>query len=571
MGCREYAARLPLLAGLVAAALSIQPALAEKRVALIIGNGDYRSAPTLPNPRNDAADVAASLRRTGFETDVGFDLDKAGMDAATIRFARAARDADVAIFYYSGHALQFGGVNYLMPVDARLTDEADLRLMLRLDGVVADLQQARNLRILVLDSCRDNPLAETLKRSIGTTRAAGMQRGLARIDAPQGMIVAYATQSGRTADDGDGRNSPYTRAFLGNIESVEEIGTIFRRISADVYNATQQKQLPELSLSFIGEFYLNGRPSGSSSQADVAALRKQLQTIQDQLKQTGPSVAALAPVPSSPLPAPPADEPLPADVQIDASVLAQIESHAFFANAPPIAVATYASDSSLLGRGVVNGTMTTSESSTGSVSRRLRSHVFRSDSETRSATRHTACSPACRSDSVTVSLSAANGLIGLGYKSSSTTTAPRMRPMKFTSLSRLLQVTNFSGHVYPVEVGNQFSWEEISETNAAGSKDETITKNSCSITRKFDARSFHSDLTGTAYLSICEVQTLYKKNSAANSRSQSRSMFFEKLGIWASADPIAPKERIMQGDLYGSVKEWTYSGSDALKSFSLLR
>jgi hypothetical protein len=546
-------------------------ALAEKRVALIIGNGDYRSAPTLPNPRNDAADVAASLRRTGFETDVGFDLDKAGMDAATIRFARAARDADVAVFYYSGHAVQFAGVNYLMPVDSRLTDEADLRLMLRVDDVVADLQQARNLRILVLDSCRDNPLAESLKRAIGTTRAVGLQRGLAKIDAPQGMIVAYATQSGRTADDGDGRNSPYTKAFLGNIEAVEEIGTIFRRISADVYNATQQKQLPELSLSLIGEFYLNGRPSGSSSQADVAALRKQLQAIQDQLKQTGPSVAALALSPASPSPVPPADEPLPGDVQVEASVLAQIESHPFFTNAPRLAVTNYVSDSSLLGRGVVNGTMTTSESSTSSVSRRLRNHVLRSDSQTRSATRHTACTPACRSDSVTVSVQAANGLIGLGYRSSSTTTAPRMRPMKFTSLSRLLQVTNFSGHVYPVEVGNRFSWEEISESNAAGTRDETITKNSCTITRKFDASSFHPDLTGVAYLSICEVQTLYKKNSAANSRSQSRSVFFEKLGIWGSADPVAPRERIMQGDLYGSMKEWTYSGSDSLKSFSLLR
>src|SRR5262245_47355918 len=101
--------------------------------------------------------------------------------------------------------MQFAGVNYLMPVDAKLTDEADLRRLTKVDDIVADLQQARNLRILVLDSCRDNPLAEELKRSIGRSRAVTVSRGLAKLDSPQGMIVAYSTQSGRTADDGTGR------------------------------------------------------------------------------------------------------------------------------------------------------------------------------------------------------------------------------------------------------------------------------------------------------------------------------------------------------------------------------
>jgi Caspase domain len=239
------------------------PAFADKRVALVIGNGAYRNAVHLPNPGNDAQDVAASLTRTGFETMVGLDLDKAGMDEQAIQFARRARDADVAIFYYSGHAMQFAGVNYLMPIDARLTDEADLRRMTRVDDIVADLQQAKNLRILVLDACRDNPLAEELKRSIGPTRTAAMPHGLAKIDSAQGMIVAYATQAGRTAEDGTGRNSPYTTAFLKHIEAQEEIGTVFRRIGSDVYEATSHAQLPELSLSLIGEFYLRGKPQAA--------------------------------------------------------------------------------------------------------------------------------------------------------------------------------------------------------------------------------------------------------------------------------------------------------------------
>src|ERR1700759_5622752 len=117
-----------------------------------------------------------------------------------------------------------------------------MRLMLRVDDVVADLQQARNLRILVLDSCRDNPLAEDLRRSIGKTRAVSLQRGLAKIDGAQGMIVAYATQAGHTAADGDGANSPYTAAFLKHIEEDAEIGVVFRRVSADVYEGTNHAQ-----------------------------------------------------------------------------------------------------------------------------------------------------------------------------------------------------------------------------------------------------------------------------------------------------------------------------------------
>jgi hypothetical protein len=232
------------------------PVLADKRVALVIGNGAYQSGPLLPNPRNDAQDVAASLQRSGFETIVGVDLDKANMDEMTIKFARAARAADVAIFYYSGHALQFAGANYLIPIDVKLADEADLRRMTKVDDIVADLQAAKSLRILVLDACRNNPMVEQMQRAIGRQRAVPIQRGLARIDSPQGMIIAYSTQAGSTADDGSGRNSPYTAAFLRHIEEPEEIGTIFRHIATDVAETTRRIQIPELSISLIGEFYL---------------------------------------------------------------------------------------------------------------------------------------------------------------------------------------------------------------------------------------------------------------------------------------------------------------------------
>jgi formylglycine-generating enzyme required for sulfatase activity len=247
-----------LALGLVFWCATHADAWAEKRVALVIGNGMYTNAPNLPNPPHDAEDVAAAFKRMKFDVIQAIDLDHSGMQDAVIRFARAAQSADVGIFYYSGHAIQFNGVNYLMPVDAKLDGEADLYRFTKVDDVLGYLQKAKALKVLVLDSCRDNPLAETLRRSIGSTRAASIQRGLARIEAPIGTIISYSTQAGRTAVDGTGRHSPYTTAFLKHIEEPSEIGDIFRVISADVYRVTGETQLPELSLSIIGKFYLKG-------------------------------------------------------------------------------------------------------------------------------------------------------------------------------------------------------------------------------------------------------------------------------------------------------------------------
>jgi hypothetical protein len=256
--------------GLLVLFLSFSAASAEKRVALVIGNGAYKNAPKLPNPPNDASDVAAALAQAGFDIIFETNLDQVGMQEASIRFAREARTADVALFYYSGHALQFAGVNYLVPVDAELRDEADLRRMARADQILADILQAKNLRILVLDVCRDNPFAEDLKRSIGRSRAAIVGRGLAKMESPDGTIISYATQSGRTADDGSGRNSPYTGAFVKRILEKDNVTAVFEHIGADVYENTKGAQVPELSLSFFGEYYLNGKMESAAAPTRIA-------------------------------------------------------------------------------------------------------------------------------------------------------------------------------------------------------------------------------------------------------------------------------------------------------------
>lgn len=262
------------LAAFVATACSLVTAscaLAEHRVALVIGNSAYQNEPQLPNPARDAGAVGQSLERLGFDAIVATDLDKRGMDEAFRRFAHAVRDADVALFYYAGHGMQFQGQNYLMPVDARLADAADLPFeMARVDDVVAAMAPARSVRIVLLDACRDNPLADQLLKSLASgSRSAGLTRGLARIPDVAGSIVAYATQAGSTAEDGNGEHSPFTAAFLANAESPGiEIGQMFRRVALAVNHATGGRQTPELSISLLGDFYL--KPGGTTPATPVA-------------------------------------------------------------------------------------------------------------------------------------------------------------------------------------------------------------------------------------------------------------------------------------------------------------
>ncbi|WP_413991811.1 caspase family protein [Labrys okinawensis] len=248
--------------GLVILSLASNPtaALADKRVALVIGNSAYQNTVKLPNPRNDASDVANALKGVGFEVIEGYDLDRRGMDDAFRRFAHEAAGADAALFYYGGHGMQYQGANYLMPVDAKLTGVEDIAYeMSRVDDVLSDLQRASGVRIVMLDACRDNPLAQEVLSKAAPTRSLGASRGLARIQQTAGTIIAYSTQPGAVAADGGGRNSPFAAALLGEVDKPNvEIGAMFRRVAAEVYKATDERQLPEVTISLLGDFYFVG-------------------------------------------------------------------------------------------------------------------------------------------------------------------------------------------------------------------------------------------------------------------------------------------------------------------------
>ncbi|MBZ0148885.1 MAG: SUMF1/EgtB/PvdO family nonheme iron enzyme [Pseudorhodoplanes sp.] len=233
---------------------------AEKRVALVIGNAAYQNTPALSNPVNDGEDLATALRKIGFTVVLERNLNKRGMEAAIARFARLAQSADAAMFFYAGHGMQWRGTNYLVPTDAKLEDEFNLNFELtRLDDVLFGLERASGIKILVVDACRNNPLVDKLNR-ISTTRDLVATRGLAKIEPSRGMVIAYSTQINQVAVDGTDRNSPFTSSLVKEIEEPGvEIGTLFRRVAAEVNRRTEGRQLPELSLSLVGEFYLNNR------------------------------------------------------------------------------------------------------------------------------------------------------------------------------------------------------------------------------------------------------------------------------------------------------------------------
>ena len=230
-----------------------------RRVALVIGNSAYKSMPSLTNPKNDAVDIESTLKSLGFETVMATDLDRLGMNATVSRFARIVTGADLAMVYYSGHGMQFNGKNYLLPTDANLESASDVNrfTLMPVDDVVEMLGSAKGLQLIVLDACRNNPVERDFKNKLasvaGGNRDAAQSRGFSRIDARSGLLVTYATAANDVASDGDGRNSPFTKAFLKNVVTPDlEVRQMLYRVQSDVYAATGSKQLPEISSLYVG-------------------------------------------------------------------------------------------------------------------------------------------------------------------------------------------------------------------------------------------------------------------------------------------------------------------------------
>ncbi|HZC98589.1 MAG TPA: caspase family protein [Bradyrhizobium sp.] len=230
------------------------PALAEKRVALVIGNSAYENVARLGNPANDATAITTTLKEAGFEVvDSRRNLKIAEMRRVFRDFSDKARDADVAVVYYAGHGIELDGANYLIPVDAALERDLDVfDEAFPLDRILISIEPARQLRLVILDACRDNPFAKTMKRTIGS-RAVG--RGLAKVEPTSpNTLIAFASKAGSTASDGDSKNSPFTSALVKHIATPGlDLRKAFGYVRDDVLKNTSNKQEPYVYGSLGGD------------------------------------------------------------------------------------------------------------------------------------------------------------------------------------------------------------------------------------------------------------------------------------------------------------------------------
>jgi len=272
LGCR-------LLAAIVGGAIAVSPSLAGgERVALLIGNGAYSETTQLRNPPNDVADMGRALERLGFEVLLLVDGDKLTIERGIRAFGELLTGAEVGLFFYAGHGLQVNGRNYIVPTNARLVHERDLLFEAIDVGLPISVMEQSGVRmsLVILDACRDNPLARTLAGSIRSTgRSTKVSRGLASIEGARGTLIAYAAAPGDIAADGDGRNSPFTAALLRWIDQPRlEVGLMFRRIRESVIAATNGQQVPWVNEALVGEFYFADAPPAAAVSSAPAGTQK---------------------------------------------------------------------------------------------------------------------------------------------------------------------------------------------------------------------------------------------------------------------------------------------------------
>jgi hypothetical protein len=232
-----------------------------RRFALVIGNGAYAELGVLDNPVNDAADMDKALRGLGFETELLTDASLDAMEDAVVRLGDklAGTDSGIGFFYYAGHGIQSGGVNYLIPADARIPSESFLKTKaLAAQTVMDSIQTSRNaLSVVVLDACRDNPFGWSRSGSRGLTVVAAQ---------PEGSIVVYATSAGSVAQDGEGRNGVFTQELLKHLRTPGlDIKDVFNRTGAGVRDATGGKQVPAVYSQFFDSIALKEADGGSEA------------------------------------------------------------------------------------------------------------------------------------------------------------------------------------------------------------------------------------------------------------------------------------------------------------------
>ncbi len=268
---------LAVILSLFCMLLSAQAAMADRRVAFVVGNGAYKNVAQLPNPAIDAKAMAAVLRNVGFEVVEGTNLTRDSMTERLLEFGKKAQGADVAVFFYAGHGIAIGGTNYLLPIDADIKSEMDVKLgaAINIDLTLDQTMSDAKVKLVFLDACRDNPFTAKIK-SNSATRSVSVQSGLAEMKSGEGTLIAFATGPGQTALDGqEGTNSPFTRALIAHITSPGvEIQQAMTEVRAQVNEETSKGQLPWGHTNLIGSVYLNpaAAPAANAAASAPAAV-----------------------------------------------------------------------------------------------------------------------------------------------------------------------------------------------------------------------------------------------------------------------------------------------------------
>ena len=270
---------ISLVLSLTCMALTATAAQADRRVAFVVGNGAYKNVAQLPNPPVDAKAMASALRNVGFDVVEGTNLTRDKMTERLLDFGKKAQGADVAVFFYAGHGIAISGSNYLLPVDADIKSEMDVKLgaAINIDLTLDQTMGDAKVKLVFLDACRDNPFAAKIK-SNSATRSVNVGSGLAEMKSGEGTLIAFATGPGQTALDGtEGGNSPFTRALLANITKPGvEIQQAMTSVRAQVNEETAKGQLPWGHTNLIGAVYLNGAPAPSAPGVAAAPAGQQL-------------------------------------------------------------------------------------------------------------------------------------------------------------------------------------------------------------------------------------------------------------------------------------------------------
>jgi hypothetical protein len=229
------------------------PSVPEHRVALVIGNSAYQTVSGLPNTTNDARAIAEVLKADGFTSvRIILDMTRASMIASLNDFQREADTSDWAVVYYAGHGLEVSGANYLVPIDAKLGDDRDIQdEAVSVDRILSAVENAKKLRLVMLDACRDNPFLKRMHRSIATR---SISRGLAAIEPMGATLIVFAAKDGETAEDGTGGHSPFAASLIRRLQQPTiEINKLFRLVTSDVLKATGNQQRPFVYGSLPGE------------------------------------------------------------------------------------------------------------------------------------------------------------------------------------------------------------------------------------------------------------------------------------------------------------------------------